>query len=53
MEHVIVALSVTIPIIGLFVMLVYLRRIENSEKLAMIEKGVDPTSVSAFLNDMR
>lgn len=43
MEEVIVALAVTVPIIGLFVMLVYLRRIENSERLAMIEKGVDPT----------
>jgi F0F1-type ATP synthase assembly protein I len=43
MEEVVVALAVTVPIIGLFVMLVYLRRIENSERLAMIEKGVDPT----------
>lgn len=43
MEEVVVALAVTVPIIGLFVMLVYLRRIENSERLAMIDKGVDPT----------
>lgn len=43
MEGLIVALAVTLPIIGLFVMLVYLRRMENSEKLAMIEKGVDPS----------
>lgn len=43
MEEVVVALAVTVPIVGLFVMLVYLRRIENSERLAMIEKGVDPT----------
>lgn len=43
MEEVIVALAVTIPIVGLFVMLVYLRRIENSERIAMIEKGLDPT----------
>lgn len=42
MEGLIVALAVTLPLIGLFVMLVYLRRMENSEKLAMIEKGVDP-----------
>lgn len=42
-EEVVVALAVTVPIIGLFVMLVYLRRIENSERLAMIDKGVDPT----------
>jgi len=43
MQEVVVALAVTVPIIGLFVMLVYLRRIENSERLAMIDKGVDPT----------
>jgi hypothetical protein len=43
MEGLIVALAVTLPLIGLFVMLVYLRRMENSEKLSMIEKGVDPT----------
>lgn len=43
MEGLIVALAVTLPLIGLFVMLVYLRRMENSEKLAMIEKGVDPS----------
>ncbi|HET9054546.1 MAG TPA: DUF6249 domain-containing protein [Cyclobacteriaceae bacterium] len=43
MEEVVVALAVTAPLIGLFVMLVYLRRIENSERLAMIEKGVDPS----------
>ena len=43
MEAFIVALAITAPIIGLFVMLVYLRRIENSERLAMIEKGVDTT----------
>jgi hypothetical protein len=43
MEGLIVALAVTLPLIGLFVMLVYLRRMENSEKLSMIEKGVDPS----------
>lgn len=43
MEGMIVALSVTLPLLGLFVMLVYLRRIENSERMAMIEKGLDPT----------
>lgn len=39
-------LGVMIPIVGLvgaFIMIVYLRRIENTERLAMIEKGVDPT----------
>lgn len=43
MEGLIVALAVTLPVIGLFVMLVYLRRMENSERLSMIEKGVDPS----------
>lgn len=50
MEGLIVALAVTAPLIGLFVMLVYLRRMENSEKLLMIEKGVDP---SLFANKKR
>ena len=38
-------LGVMVPIvgiIGLFMMLVYLRRFENAERMAMIEKGVDP-----------
>ena len=38
-------LGVMIPIIGLvgaFIMIVYLRRYENMERMAMIEKGVDP-----------
>lgn len=43
MEGLIVALAVTLPVIGLFVMLIYLRRMENSEKLLMIEKSVDPS----------
>jgi hypothetical protein len=43
MEEMIVALAVTLPILGLFVMIIYLRRIENSERLAMIDKGVDPS----------
>lgn len=50
MEEVIVALAVTVPTLALFVMIVYLRRIDNSEKLAMIEKGVDP---SLFANKKR
>jgi F0F1-type ATP synthase assembly protein I len=39
------ALGVMIPIVGLvgaFIMIVYLRRYENMERMAMIEKGVDP-----------
>lgn len=43
MEVLIISLTVTLPVLGLFVMLVYLRRIENSERMAMIDKGLDPT----------
>ncbi len=38
-------LGVMIPIIaiiGTFTMIVYLRKYENQERMAMIEKGVDP-----------
>lgn len=38
-------LGIMIPIIaivGLFIMIVYLRRFDNAERMAMIEKGVDP-----------
>jgi hypothetical protein len=38
-------LGVMIPIvaiIGTFTMIVYLRRYENQERMAMIEKGIDP-----------
>jgi hypothetical protein len=38
-------LAVSIPIIGtigLFIMIVYLRRFQNQERMAMIEKGVSP-----------
>ena len=31
-----------ISVVGAFIMIVYLRRFENSERMAMIEKGVDP-----------
>jgi F0F1-type ATP synthase assembly protein I len=31
-----------VGIIGAYIMIVYLRRFENTEKLAMIEKGVSP-----------
>lgn len=43
-------LGVMIPIIaiiGTFTMIVYLRKYENQERMAMIEKGVDPKS---FIN---
>ena len=39
-------LGVMIPIVaivGAFIMIVYLRRFENAERMSMIEKGVDPT----------
>lgn len=39
------ALGVMVPIvalIGSFVMVVYLRKYENMERMSMIEKGVDP-----------
>lgn len=39
-------LAIMIPIVaivGAFTMIVYLRRFENTERMAMIEKGVDPS----------
>ena len=39
-------LAIMIPItliIGVFVMVIYLRRYQNQERMAMIDKGVDPT----------
>ncbi len=39
-------LAIMIPIIliiGAFIMVIYLRRYQNDERMAMIEKGVDPT----------
>lgn len=39
------ALGVMVPIvatIGAYVMVVYLRKYQNQERMAMIEKGVDP-----------
>jgi len=39
-------LAIMIPIVaivGVFTMIVYLRRFENAERMAMIEKGVDPS----------
>ena len=39
-------LAIMIPIvaiIGFFYMIIYLRRFDNAERMAMIEKGVDPT----------
>lgn len=45
MEEMIPIFGMMIPIIGVigaYIMVVYLRRLENSEKLAMIEKGISP-----------
>jgi hypothetical protein len=39
-------LAIMIPIvaiIGFFYMIIYLRRFDNAERMAMIEKGVDPS----------
>jgi hypothetical protein len=39
-------LGVMIPIIsiiGLIIMVIYLRRYENEERMAMIDKGIDPS----------
>ncbi|MFN3840596.1 MAG: DUF6249 domain-containing protein [Cyclobacteriaceae bacterium] len=39
-------LGIMIPmvaLVGTFIMVVYLRRFENTERMAMIEKGVDPS----------
>lgn len=47
------ALGVMVPIvatIGAFVMVVYLRRFTNQERIAMIERGVDP---QIFVNTKR
>lgn len=41
------ALGVMVPIlliIGAFTMIVYLRKYENTERMAMIDKGIDPQS---------
>src|SRR5688572_22687583 len=41
------ALGVMVPIvaiIGTFTMIIYLRRYDNQERMAMIDKGVDPKS---------
>lgn len=46
MNDVTEVLGIMIPIIaivGAFIMIVYLRKYENTERMAMIEKGVDPT----------
>ncbi len=39
------ALAIMIPIIaivGFFIMIIYIRRFENQERMAMIDKGVSP-----------
>jgi len=41
-EAVLVFMGLMIPTIGILVMIVYLRKFVNIERMAMIEKGVDP-----------
>ncbi len=39
--------GILVPItlfIGLFTMIIFLRKYENEERMAMIEKGIDPTN---------
>ena len=44
MQTEIIAIMIPIvAIVGAFTMIIYLRRYENTERMAMIEKGVDPT----------
>jgi F0F1-type ATP synthase assembly protein I len=43
------ALAVMIPIIGtisIIVMIIYLRKYQNEERMAMIDKGLDPSLIS-------
>jgi hypothetical protein len=45
MNSIVPVFGIMIPIValvGTFVMIVYLRKYENTERMAMIEKGVDP-----------
>jgi hypothetical protein len=47
------ALAIMIPIIsivGFVIMIIYLRKYENEERMAMIEKGIDP---AIFTNKAR
>ncbi|QOI97579.1 MAG: hypothetical protein HRU69_08790 [Flammeovirgaceae bacterium] len=46
MDGMVPIFGIMIPIVGIigaFIMIVYLRRFENAERMAMIEKGVDPS----------
>ncbi|NJN41501.1 MAG: hypothetical protein HC811_03925 [Flammeovirgaceae bacterium] len=46
MEHQTIALLIPIvSVIGAFIMIVYLRKYENQERMAMIEKGIDLNSI--------
>ena len=47
MEENVKILAVMIPIIliiGVVIMVIYLRRFENEERMAMIDKGIDPSN---------
>lgn len=41
-EALLVFMGLMIPTVGIFIMIVYLRKFINVERMAMIEKGVDP-----------
>ena len=41
-EAVLIFMGLMIPTVGILVMIVYLRKFINVERMAMIEKGVDP-----------
>ena len=41
-EEILGIIMVIIAIVGAYIMIVYLRRFTNEERIAMIEKGVDP-----------
>lgn len=46
MDHQVFAMFIPIvSIIGAFIMIVYLRKYENQERMSMIEKGIDPGTV--------
>ena len=46
MDHQIIALFIPIvSVIGAFIMIIYLRKYENQERMAMIDKGIDLNSI--------
>jgi hypothetical protein len=41
-EDILAIIMVIIAIVGAYIMIIYIRKFTNEERLAMIEKGVDP-----------